>query len=241
MKGLLIALQFMTRLPGPRLTVSDAEFSASMRWFPAVGGVIGAIVAGASWLGAHVDAWTGALAGLVVWVGVTGALHLDGLADIADAAGAAHKGPGRVREVLADPHLGSFGTSALVLQALAKLVLLHALIVQGVWLPLIAVPFAARIGPLVWTRTMTPLHAGLGARFAGVIRPVDLALWGLILLGAAWFAPGLLATVPAIALWRRWILRRIGGISGDGMGAGIELVESLLLLALSIGAIGALR
>jgi adenosylcobinamide-GDP ribazoletransferase len=40
------------------------------------------------------------------------------------------------------------------------------------------VPFAARIGPLVWTRTMTPLHAGLGARFAGVIRPVDLALWG---------------------------------------------------------------
>jgi adenosylcobinamide-GDP ribazoletransferase len=51
----------------------------------------------------------------------------------------------------------------------------------------------------------------------------------------------LLATVPAIALWRRWILRRIGGISGDGMGAGIELVESLLLLALSIGAIGALR
>jgi adenosylcobinamide-GDP ribazoletransferase len=87
---------------------------------------------------------------------------------------------------------------------------------------------------------MTPLHAGLGARFAGVIRPVDLALWGWPC-SARPGCPGLLATVPAIALWRRWILRRIGGISGDGMGAGIELVESLLLLALCIGAIGALR
>ena len=55
MKGFLIALQFLTRLPVPALVVDDAAFARSMRWFPAVGLVIGAAVAGATWAGALVD------------------------------------------------------------------------------------------------------------------------------------------------------------------------------------------
>ena len=94
MRGFIIALQFLTRLPMPTplrtIVVDDAAFARSMRWFPAVGLVIGAAVAGAAWAGALVDHRLGALAALIVWVGVTGALHLDGLADLADASGAAH-------------------------------------------------------------------------------------------------------------------------------------------------------
>ena len=75
MKGLIVAIQFLTRLPTPRIAVSSDEFAASMRWFPAVGLIVGILVAGAGWTGARIDPWTGALAALVVWGAVTGALH----------------------------------------------------------------------------------------------------------------------------------------------------------------------
>jgi adenosylcobinamide-GDP ribazoletransferase len=236
MKGLIVALQFLTRLPMPRIAVSSDQFAASMRWFPAAGLVVGAIVAGAAWAGAHVDDWTGALLALALWVIVTGALHLDGLGDIADASGAAHKDRERLLAVLADPHVGSFGVTAIALQLLAKLVLLHAVIEQGAFLALTLIPFAARIAPLAWTRWLPPLHDGLGARFRGAIRPIDLLVWGAALLAAAWCFPALLALLPVAALWGWWIVRRIGGISGDGHGAGIELTETALLLALAVQA-----
>ncbi|NML95743.1 adenosylcobinamide-GDP ribazoletransferase [Novosphingobium olei] len=234
MKGLCIAVQFLTRLPAPSVSVSNDAFGASMRWFPVVGLIVGGIVAAAGWAGAHVDSWTGALAALAAWILVTGALHLDGLGDMADASGAAHKDRDRLRAVLADPHVGSFGVTAITLQLLAKLVLLHALIDHRQIAALVLVPFAARIAPLFWTRWIAPLHQGLGARFAGAIRPTDIAFWTLALLATAWFHPALLAIVPVIVLWGRWITRRIGGISGDGHGAGIELIETALLLGLCV-------
>lgn len=231
MKGLLIALQFLTRLPGPRLTATGAEFAASMRWFPAVGLVVGAFVMGGAALLAPIDPWVAVLVALLLWVGVTGALHLDGLGDIADASGAAHKDRARLLAVLADPHVGSFAVVTIALQLLAKLVLLHALIVTGALLPLLLIPFAARIAPLVWTLWLPPLHPGLGAQFRGVIRVRDLVLWATLLVIAAWIVPALLAVLLLIPLWGFWLKHRIGGLSGDGHGAGIELIESGLLLA----------
>ncbi|MGE4431041.1 MAG: adenosylcobinamide-GDP ribazoletransferase [Sphingobium sp.] len=235
MKGLLVAIGFLTRLPTPRIAASGEDFAASMRWFPAVGLIVGLIVAGGAWAGGRVDPWTGAIAALVLWVGVTGALHLDGLGDIADASGAAHQDKGRLLAVLADPHIGSFGVVAITLQLLAKLVLLHAAIDGGAFLGLICIPFAARIGPLLWTRWLPPLHEGLAARFRGAVRPVHLALWAAALLVAAVRVPALLVIVPFVVLWGRWVRRRMGGISGDGHGAGIELGETVMLLALAIG------
>lgn len=231
MKGLLIAIQFLTRLPTPRVTVSGEEFAASMRWFPAVGLLVGALIAGAGWIGSAIDPWTGALFALLTWVAVTGALHLDGLGDIADASGAAHKDRERLLAVLADPHVGSFAVVTIALQLIAKLVLLHALIDRQEFVAIALVPFAARIGPLVWSRALPDLHAGLGSRFRNVVRPIDFAIWTMLLLAAAWAAPSLLAAPLIFAIWASWLLRNIGGISGDGHGAGIEIGESLLLAA----------
>lgn len=231
MKGLIAALQFLTRLPMPRIDISEAQFAASMRWFPVVGLVIGAIVAGAAWAGGWIDPWTGALAGLAAWVLVTGALHLDGLSDLADATGAAHKGRERLLAVLADPHIGSFGAVAIGLQLIAKLILLHGLIERDAFLALLFIPFAARIGPLAWTRWLPPLHTGLAARFRAAIRPIHVALWTLLLIAAAWFVPALILAPLLIAAWGIWLRDKVGGISGDGHGAGIELVETGLLAA----------
>lgn len=237
MKGLVTALQFLTRLPIPPMgKVGPEDFAASMRWFPVAGLVIGMILASAAWAGARVDPWTGALAALVAWVAVTGALHLDGLGDVADGVGAAHKGRETLRAVLGDPHIGSFGAVAITLQLIAKLILLRAAIAEESWIAIALIPFAARIGPLAWARWMRPLHDGLGARFSEIIRPIDLIGWSAVLLGAAWFVPGLLAAPLLIAHFGFWLQLRLGGISGDGHGAGIELVETGLLIAIILTA-----
>jgi adenosylcobinamide-GDP ribazoletransferase len=235
-KAFVVALQFLTRLPLPAVSTTDEEFASSMRWFPAVGLVIGAILCLGAAIGSQIDTWVGALVVAVLWVLVTGALHLDGLGDIADATGAAHKDPERLRAVLADPHVGSFAVVAIALQLIAKLVLVHALFGAAPLLPLLFVPFAARLGPLVWTRWLQPLHEGLGSRFREAVRVVDLALWSALLLAAVWLVPALLATPVLVGLWGWHLRRRLGGISGDGHGAGIELVETGLLLVVLVGA-----
>lgn len=232
MKGLAIALMFLTRLPMPRLAVDEQDFACSMRWFPAAGLVIGALLVAAAALGLMVDSWTAALCALLMWAWVTGGLHLDGLSDLADARGAAHKDRARFLAVMADPHVGSFGVVAIVLQLLAKLVLLHGVAETGSLAVLICIPFAARIGPLVWTLWLPPLHAGLGARFTAGIAPRHLLLWALPLGASALFCPAMLAAPALILLWGWWLKRHVGGVSGDCHGAGIELVETGLLAAL---------
>jgi len=239
MKGLLVAIQFFTRLPTPRLSVSQEEFAASLRWSPAVGFIVGGIVASGAWLLSPIDTWVAACAALVLWVGVTGGLHLDGLADVADAAGAAHKDRAKLSAVLADPHVGSFGVIAVSLQLAAKLVLLHALIAAQQYPALLLVPFGARIGPLVWTLWLPSLHDGLASRFRGKVGWGHVLLWGLLLLPAFVVFPGLLAVAPLILFCGFWLRRRIGGISGDGHGAGIEVTESGLLFAAVLGAASA--
>lgn len=230
MKGLIVAIQFLTRLPTPQLTVSGDEFAASMRWFPAVGLIVGALVALGGCAGAWLDPWVGAAAALLVWVAVTGALHLDGLGDVADACGAAHKDRDRVIAVLADPHVGSFGVVAIAMQLAVKLVLLHSLIDTHRYVAIALIPFAARIGPLIWSRWLSDLHAGLGSRFSRAAGPATLTLWAALLLAAAWWSWGVAAAPVLILGWGLWLTHKLGGISGDGHGAGIEFVESGLLL-----------
>ena len=86
MKPLLLALQFLTRLPLPMIPADEADFGRAIRWFPVAGLVVGGAVAGAAWVGLHRDAWLAALLALAAWTAITGALHLDGLGDVADAA-----------------------------------------------------------------------------------------------------------------------------------------------------------
>jgi adenosylcobinamide-GDP ribazoletransferase len=238
MRGLVAALQFLTRLPLGRFTAGEADFVAAIRWFPAAGLVVGGAVAAAAWTGGLADPWIGALAGLGAWVAVTGALHLDGVSDLADALGAAHKGRERLLAVLADPHVGGFGVVAIGLQLIAKLVLIHALLVTGnspaAALTLLLIPAAARIGPLAWTLWLPPLQAGLAARFRDAARAPDLAAWAVAVLAAAWFVPALGLAPVLVGGWGWWLRRTIGGISGDGHGAGIESVETGLLLVACI-------
>ena len=232
MKRLIVAFGFLTRLPMPRVEVGSEDFAAAIRFYPVVGLVIGLIVVATGWLGTLVDPWTGACAALLAWIAVTGALHLDGIADLADGLGAAHGDRTRLLAVMADPHIGSFGVVAIACQMLAKLVLLHAVGV-GWWLVL--VPFAARMGPLVWAKLLPPLRpGGLGAAVAGAVRTRDLLGWGLLLALAAVAVPALVALPLLVLGVAAWLRRTLGGVTGDAHGAGIEIVETGLLLALAV-------
>ncbi|MEH6758432.1 MAG: adenosylcobinamide-GDP ribazoletransferase [Parasphingorhabdus sp.] len=232
MKRLVLALQFLTSLPLPSVKADAVDFAASMRWFPVAGLAIGGAVAGAAWIGMRIDLWLGALLALIAWVAITGALHLDGLGDIADAAGAAHGDRDRLSEVLEDPHIGSFGVVAIGLQLMTKFVLLRLTLEDiPLWI-LLVIASLARIGPLVWTLFLPPLHEGLGSKFRSEIAWPHVTVWMLVASIVVWFAPPLGVCFGLFALWGLWIRRKIGGISGDGHGAGIELVESGLLLAM---------
>jgi adenosylcobinamide-GDP ribazoletransferase len=189
------------------------------------------MVAAALALGARVDPWLGALLALLAWVWVTGALHLDGLCDLADALGAAHGDRNRLLAVLADPHVGAFGVVALVLQLLTKLVLLMLCARLELFWAVIFIPAWARWGTLLWAR-LPSIKPGLGERFSWRCPAWVTTLWGAALLSGCLLFPPLLAAPPLILAWRAYLLKRLGGMSGDALGAGVEWLESGLLLAL---------
>lgn len=238
MTGFWIGLMFLTRLPTPRLAGQEAsDLARAAPWLPVVGALVGALVAAAVGLGALVGPWIGALLGLLVWVRVTGGLHLDGLGDVADGFGAAHGNPERFVEVARDPHLGSFGAIAIGLQIAAKLVLLAAVadrLPLATLVPaLVLVAAWARWATLVLGRTLPSLTDGLARRlFAGIGRPIVVAEGAVLGLASLLLAPALLAAVPlallAVLYWRT----RLGAITGDGHGASIEVLESALLFCL---------
>ncbi|AXE29639.1 adenosylcobinamide-GDP ribazoletransferase [Chromobacterium phragmitis] len=228
MRGLILAVQFLTRLPTPQLAAFKPEWqAASARWFPAVGLIVGALLLASLRLGGQVDPWLAALLALLAWVMVTGGLHLDGLADLSDALGAAHRSRERFFEVLKDPHLGSFGVLSLILAIVAKLVLLMLIARQGgpAW-GLLLVPAWARGFAVAWSATLPAIAPGSGERFAW---QKDWAGMGLnlaaLLALSAWLAPALLLAPLAGLVWRAFLKRRLGGMTGDCLGAGVELCE----------------
>jgi adenosylcobinamide-GDP ribazoletransferase len=235
-RRLVVAMQFLTRIPVPQLAGIDlADLSRSAVFFPAVGVVIGLCVTVGMLIGDMVNPVVAGLGGLLVWVVITGGLHLDGLGDVADAFGAAHHQPERFRAVLHDPHTGSFAVIAIVMQIAAKLVLLASVaMAANVW-ALVLVPAWARWGALVWGRMLRPLWPGTGENFAAQIGWRSIAAWEIALvIASAWIAPMLLSAiviVPLVVVFWRW---RLGGMTGDCLGASIEVTESLLLAALLV-------
>jgi adenosylcobinamide-GDP ribazoletransferase len=234
-----VALGFLTCLPVREPPAwRDLDLAASVPLFPIVGALIG--LAGAigyalaGWLG--LPPWPAAAIALATTIWLTGALHEDGLADVADGFGG-----GRTREdklrIMRDPRLGSYGALALVLAALARAGALAALGAPGaVGAALIAAGAASRAAlPAVMASLPNARSDGLAA---GAGRPHPLrttaallvaALIAIVLLGQA--APAALlggaAGALAVALAAR---RQIGGYTGDVLGAVQQLAEIGVLL-----------
>jgi adenosylcobinamide-GDP ribazoletransferase len=237
-KGLLGAVSFLTRVPVGGGVLGPGELAASVPWFPVVGtGVglaVGAVYAGGRELLPPLPAATLAV---VAGVCLTGAFHEDGLGDTADAFAGGWDRDSTVR-ILKDPRLGTFGVLAVAASLLLRVGLVAAL-APGV--ALAALPAAHALSRAAAVGVMTSFPAagetGLGAShvlalsrrraLAGVA--FGLAV-GLALLGvtAAWAAA---ATALAAAWLARLATRRVGGVTGDVLGAAQQLGEVLVLLA----------
>ncbi|HUI62068.1 MAG TPA: adenosylcobinamide-GDP ribazoletransferase [Steroidobacteraceae bacterium] len=237
MRGLRLATQFLTRVPVPAVSdFSPQELSRSAAWFPLVGLCIGALVSLVLLLCGRINTPVAAALAVLAWVWITGALHLDGLADLADALAAAHRDPQRFFAVLADPHLGAFGVVSIVVVLILKMAALMPLSpASALVLPLI--PAWARLGPLAWSRWLRPLKPGQGERFAWHLHAGWPIAWALVLLAAsAAFAPILCLGPVVIFAWGAWLHARLGGTTGDCLGAGVEVTEVVLIVALSLAA-----
>lgn len=239
MRGLIVAVQLLTRLPSPVLDrYDDRDIAAAAAWFPFVGLLVGGGISAALWGGGLVAPELGALAAIIIWVRITGGLHLDGLADSADGLAASHGKPERFLQVARDPNTGAFGVVAVVLVLLTKLVALSLIAQRAAFLELLAValiPAFARWIVLVVAKWVPSLGPGRGATFAASVEWPAI-FWNAAALGiaAALFAPMLICVVFFLgyALW--FWTSRLGGVSGDCHGATIEVTEAALLIALIV-------
>ena len=240
MKGLLGAVSFLTRVPVPGAGVREArELASSVPWFPVVGAGVGLAEAGV-YAGARLlllPPLVAAALAVVAGIGLTGAFHEDGLGDTADAFAGGTDRDSTVR-ILKDPRLGTFGVLAVAASLLLRVAALAALAPAAAVAALTA---AHALSRAVAVATMTALPAaadtGLGASYVRALsRPralagaaaglgVAVALLGVAALWAA-AAAGL-----AAALLGRLAVRRLGGVSGDVLGAVQQVGEVLVLLA----------
>jgi adenosylcobinamide-GDP ribazoletransferase len=235
-RGFFVAAQLLTRIPVPKVgEYSGRELAGSAWWFPVVGVCVGAVVAGVVWIGGYQSPLVAAALGVLAWSWITGAMHLDGLADLADALGASHRDPQKFLQVLADPHVGSFGVVSIGLALILKVAFITEL-PAGTLPALALIPAWARLGSLVWSRSLPPLKGGRAQQLAEELARAPIIVWMVALaVLSALTAPVLLIAPLAIYAWTTWLRVRLGGVSGDCLGAGIELVEIVLLGALMLG------
>jgi adenosylcobinamide-GDP ribazoletransferase len=247
MRSFLVALAFMTILPIRfRKLVSPQDLACSRYWYPLVGLLLGAVLGG--W--AELTAYTGkpltaAFLILAAWVLFTGALHLDGFCDFCDGVFGGQTREDRLR-IMKDPHLGTFGAVGAILLLLGKWVLLVTLSERAEMLPWIVAAAVCVARCLVLVMAGASRYArleGTGRPFiaarpaeavffslVGVAASLALLSWAGILMALAPFL-GSLVVVLALTLMA---LRRLGGITGDCLGAGIEAAELVFLLTAAL-------
>ncbi len=246
MQAFLLAQQFLTVLPTPKNLAGDAQLQGlSLLWYPAVGLLLGLLLTLVCSV-LPLPFYLQALLTVTLWIALTGGLHLDGLADCADALVGGLGDRDKTLLLLKDPLCGSMGVIALITVILLKTLALAAVIEAQQLHWLWVVPLVARLSLLLlFLTTNYARPQGLGEVLAqhfsraGAQRVLaGVALLMLFILPLdIWCAFSML--LVAICLMIRWAaMRRLGGFTGDIAGAQVELVEAGLLLALACRAVG---
>jgi adenosylcobinamide-GDP ribazoletransferase len=231
------ALSFLTAIPlGRRVAFDERDLRRGAVLFPAVGALVGAVVATVAW-GSHIllPALPAAILGVASGVAVTAAFHLDGLGDVADGIGASLAGRDPA-EVMRDPRLGTFGVAAVALDLLLKTSLVATLVVTGFPWAIVAAGALSRVpaialawrlpyaggGTGVWTE-------GVGATATVVASVIALAIAIPIAhMTTLWMIAAVAVAALPLAWWSK---RRLNGVTGDVFGAAAELGETFALAA----------
>lgn len=229
----MLATQFATVIPTPSVrTISDSDVRRSVLFFPMIGGALGGVLWGVQYLlTRHMAHLPAAAVSISVYTLLTGALHLDGLMDTADAIGS-RRSREEALNIMKDSRIGAMGAVAAILVLIGKWTAISSVSSQD-WEPFIVVSMMSRLS-MVWamavSRSARP--EGLGSFFARKV-PV----W--VLAGATMFSGGvcilllpwkdslgvLVYFAVTVSLFSAWMVRKFGGMTGDTYGALNEIME----------------
>ena len=236
MRSLGAAIAFLTRIPVPGAAdFNSVNVARSAKWFPLLGLFLGSVYSlTAALLSNHLPVAATAVLIVLLDALLTGALHFDGLADTADGFGGGKNSEDALR-IMRDHAIGSYGGVALALLVALKVTTISALLTQNNWLhALLFTPLLGRWSVLLLAASLP--YARPSASVVGGMGKQSL-VWGTVLtlvaLSAAtslrpWLALGSVMIVSsAFGLYCR---RRIAGITGDTLGANVQLCESIALL-----------
>lgn len=235
------ATAFLTRAPLiGRLRFGAVDLPGAAVYFPIVGAAVGALVGGAAVLQVElgVPVLLAAVVAVALDVIITGALHLDGLADSAD--GLAGRTPEHALAIMRDHGVGVYGTAAVVLSLVAK----TASLASGPSVAVVAAVYAvARAAPLPLAARLRYARAdGTGRALVERLRWVSVTVGFFIAAGIAVACAGLLA-LPLLVVVAALVLavglaarRRLGGVTGDVLGAAVELTTVAGLFVVAVAA-----
>ncbi len=237
-----IALQFLSSLP-IRLPGMPApqELGRSLLFYPLVGLLFGGLLWALNGLLLGTPALLHAALLLSVWVVLSGGLHLDGLADSADAWLGGFGDRERTLIIMKDPRSGPIAVVTLVLLLLLKFAALLALIDQHATVSLILAPLIGRSALLgLFLKTPYVRAGGLGQALADHLprkagrQVLMLSALACVLIGGWSGVVALVLSVPLFFWLRQVMLRRLGGTTGDTAGALLELLEVAVLVGLAL-------
>jgi adenosylcobinamide-GDP ribazoletransferase len=240
MKPFFAAVLFLTKLPLPcKWGGDETDLARSAVYFPVVGLAIGGVVVLLDVVVCAVLPFpmVNSLLTVLALVAVSGALHLDGLADTADGVFSSRPRD-RVLEIMRDSQIGTMGALLLVGVLALKWAALSELTESLRWQCLLLMPLAGRCA-LVTQLAVLPYarpEGGLASLFANQVKASHAAWALLFLLAVSWSAlagAGLLVSLAAlvgIAFLCAYFRQKLGGLTGDTLGATCELVEAIPLL-----------
>ncbi|MBN2714782.1 MAG: adenosylcobinamide-GDP ribazoletransferase [Deltaproteobacteria bacterium] len=240
MSGIVSAIRTLTvfRIPG-----KDApSLATAMPWFPLVGAILGSMLYGVYLLFSIIfPDWIflTAMVVLLAQTGFTGAIHLDGLADSADAL-FSMKDKARKLEILKDSRLGTFGVLALIGSLMLKWLLLCKLMESGEMQLIIVAMILSRTVQVDLAATLSYARAdsGTAKRFVtDASSKHRLIAWLAALFFVAGFGPLCAAAIVVAFITGKylslWFKRQLGGVTGDLLGASSEIVEMAMLFLFS--------
>ena len=250
-----VAVQFLTRLPVPRwVGFESAWLTTCVRHFPLVGAIVGLWGAGVLWLGAQLwPAWVAATLAVGATAWLTCAFHEDGLADTCDALmGWVPREKALV--IMKDSRIGTYGTVGLVFISLLRVGLVAFLSMQSLSMACVALVVSHMWGRTCAVILMTTLPYGGDADHAkakplALDVPAALVLpalgWSLLAVFTPLSGVRLVLAACVLLLWvvwmREWLMRRLGGFTGDALGATEQGAEVLFLLVMAAGVPPVLR
>jgi adenosylcobinamide-GDP ribazoletransferase len=233
MKSFILALSFFTRISFIKVEFDEAVFSKSVKWAPIVGLLIGGLLYLISFVLQDFDTMVVNIIIIILYIVITGGLHLDGLSDTADGIFSG-RDKDKILEIMRDSRVGTFGVLSLALWLASMLIILGVVPREAI----IIFPVVGKSAPIISAYFSQYIRAeGLGKIFASNCKALEFSFALIIscttslILGWQGLASNLIALL-IVYLTTRHLKKIIGGITGDTMGFVCEVSQVIFLFSI---------